>query len=175
MSDRRSAMWLICARATSGCVDSRPRKRTTRRTLWPSSRKRRAARARTCRSCSSVRGRRRSSFSSEVCSLFLLFLVLELAVVQDLAHWRLSVWGDFDEIELLPPGHLERLGDRQDADLLAVFVDHPYFRNAYLLVDAWSRWHGRALWNASRCRYELGTSRALCPPECKASSAPCPL
>jgi hypothetical protein len=61
----------IWSRATSGCVASRPRKRTSTFTLCPSSKNRRAARTRTCKSWSSVRGRSRTSLTSEICWFFL--------------------------------------------------------------------------------------------------------
>jgi len=70
MSATPAAIRPIWSRATSGCVASRPLKRTSTLTLCPSSRNLRAARTRTCRSWSSVRGRIRTSLTSDTCWFF---------------------------------------------------------------------------------------------------------
>ena len=63
-------------------------------------------------------------------------LVLELAVVHDLADRRSGVRGYFDEIEIGIRGDAECIFDAHDAYLLATGSDQSDFRYANALVDA---------------------------------------
>ena len=63
-------------------------------------------------------------------------LVLELAVVHDLADRRPGVWGYFDEIEIGVRGDAECIFDAHDAYLLTARSDQADFRYANALVDA---------------------------------------
>jgi hypothetical protein len=67
--------------------------------------------------------------------LFLL-LVFILAVVEDLAHGRIGVGRNLDEIEPGLLGALERLADGDDADLAAVGVDQADLVGTDLFIDA---------------------------------------
>ena len=62
--------------------------------------------------------------------LFLLLLEDVLPVVHDLADRRVGGRGDLDQIEILFAGHVLRLLQRDDADLSALGVDQPDFRDA---------------------------------------------
>src|SRR3546814_8343117 len=79
-----------------------------------------------------------SDWSSDVCSsdLPLLLLVLVLSVVEDLADRRVDVGRYLDEIEPDRLGLGERLPNRNDADLLAVFVDEAHPRHLDQVVYA---------------------------------------
>src|ERR1700730_2452737 len=68
----------------------------------------------------------------------LLFLVFELAEIEDLDHRRVSIGGDLDEIEACLEGALQGLAARHDADHLAALIDKADARHADLLVDAWT-------------------------------------
>jgi hypothetical protein len=68
--------------------------------------------------------------------LFLLLLVFEFSEIEDLADGRLGSRGDFDQIETRGLRDFNRLRGRNDAALLASFVDQKDLWNAYLLVDA---------------------------------------
>ena len=63
-------------------------------------------------------------------------LVLELAVVHDLAHRRFGLWGYFDEVEIGIRCHAEGVFDAHDAHLLPGGSDQSDFRYADALVDA---------------------------------------
>src|SRR5262249_23124524 len=63
-------------------------------------------------------------------------LVAVLAVVHDPADGRPLLGGHLDQIELCLAGHLQRLGGRDDAQLLPVDPDEPNRADADLLVDA---------------------------------------
>ncbi|GAB3228074.1 hypothetical protein GCM10027535_33240 [Mycolicibacterium hippocampi] len=63
-------------------------------------------------------------------------LVLELAVVHDLADWRLGVRCYFDEIEIGVRGDAECIFDAHDAYLFTARSDQANFRYADALVDA---------------------------------------
>src|SRR5262249_8455769 len=67
--------------------------------------------------------------------LLLLLLVLELAEVEDLAHRRISVWGDFHQIEAGIGSHRQCLVALHDSHHLAAFVDEAKGHHADLLVD----------------------------------------
>jgi hypothetical protein len=62
-------------------------------------------------------------------------LVAELAVVEDLAHWRPFVGGHLDQVELSFAGHLQGLGGRDDPELFSVDPDQADRTDADLLVD----------------------------------------
>ena len=64
-------------------------------------------------------------------------LVLELAVVHELADRRPGVRGDLDEIEIGLLCHPQGLSDGDDADLLTGCSDKANFGNADPVVDAW--------------------------------------
>ena len=64
-------------------------------------------------------------------------LVLELPVVHELDDRRAGVRGDLDEIEIDLLGQAQRLGDRDDADLLPFGSDKSDLGNADPVVDAW--------------------------------------
>lgn len=63
-------------------------------------------------------------------------LVLELAVVHELADRRACGRRDLDQVEVVLLRELKRLGKRHDADLLAAGTDKPYLGNANPVVDA---------------------------------------
>ena len=63
-------------------------------------------------------------------------LVLELAVVHDLADRRFGVRGYFDEVEIGIRGDAECVFDAHDAYLLTTRSDQADFRYANALVDA---------------------------------------
>ena len=63
-------------------------------------------------------------------------LVLELAVVHELADGRARGRRDLDEVEIVLAGELHRLLDADDADLLAVGPDQADLGDADALVDA---------------------------------------
>jgi hypothetical protein len=63
-------------------------------------------------------------------------LVLELAVVHDLANRRFGIWGYFDEIEIGVRGDAECIFDAHYAYLFTARSDQANFRYADALVDA---------------------------------------
>ena len=65
----------------------------------------------------------------------LLLLELELPVVEDLAHRRLGIGRDLDEVEIGLFGHHHRLADRHDADILAGGIDQAHFARVNAVVD----------------------------------------
>ena len=69
-------------------------------------------------------------------ALLLRRLVLELAVVHDLADRGLGGWCNFDEVEIGIRGDAECIFDAHDADLLAVRPDEPDLRYTDAVVDA---------------------------------------
>ena len=69
-------------------------------------------------------------------ALALFFFVEVAAVVLDTADGRDGVGRDFDQIEAALAGYFEGLKGRQDAELLAVFVDDADFACANPVVDA---------------------------------------
>ena len=64
-------------------------------------------------------------------------LVLELAVVHELADRRTCHRGDLDQIQVGFGGQFECLADRHDADLLALGTDEANLGYADPVVDAW--------------------------------------
>jgi hypothetical protein len=64
-------------------------------------------------------------------------LVLELAVVHELADRGAGLGRDLDEVELGLLGEPQGVLDTHDADLLAVRSDEPDLRHANPVVDAW--------------------------------------
>ena len=65
----------------------------------------------------------------------LFLLILELAIVHDLADGRPFAGGDLHEIQPRLPGQLHRLARRHDAKHGPFVVDHPNGRDPNLLVD----------------------------------------
>src|SRR6185437_3769659 len=63
-------------------------------------------------------------------------LVLELAVVHDLADRRLGVRGYFDKVEIGIRSDAEGVFDTHNAYLLATWSDQADFRDSNALVDA---------------------------------------
>src|SRR4051794_12402148 len=78
-------------------------------------------------------------------------LVLELAVVHELAHRWPGHRSDLDEIEVALLGQLQGLVDRDDADLLALRTDQPYLGDTDPVVDAGFCADG-ASWFGRTCR-----------------------
>src|SRR4029077_4801703 len=70
--------------------------------------------------------------------LFLLFFILELAVIEDLADRRIGIGPHLDKVETGIGRHLDRLIAPDNSDHLAVFVDEAHARHADLVVDAGS-------------------------------------
>ena len=66
-------------------------------------------------------------------------LVAELSVVHDLAHGRLCVWSDFNQIKTLAFRHALCLVCRHNAEHLTVCVKNAHRRNADLVVYASER------------------------------------
>ena len=66
----------------------------------------------------------------------LILLVLELAVVHDLAHGWLSVRGYLDEVKVSFVRKLACIIGTDNANLLTGRADETYFRNADAFVDA---------------------------------------
>ncbi|GAA1037147.1 hypothetical protein GCM10009557_49860 [Virgisporangium ochraceum] len=64
-------------------------------------------------------------------------LVLELAEVHELAHWGACHWRNLDQIQVDIGGQLQGALERDDAHLLTLRADQPYFACSDLLVDAW--------------------------------------
>ena len=112
---------------SSMCCSSRPRNRTLTSTLSLCSRNLRAWLTLVSTSWSPVLGRTRISLSFCWWTLLLValarLLVAQLAVVEDLADRRPLVGGHLDEVEVGLAGHLQGLGGRDDAQLLAVGAD----------------------------------------------------
>lgn len=69
------------------------------------------------------------------CMRFLGLLVLELAIIHDLAHRRLGLWSDLDEIDFKFFGFGEGLANRDDTNLLVIRANQTYFRYIDLAVD----------------------------------------
>lgn len=63
-------------------------------------------------------------------------LVVVLAPVDDLAHRRCGVRGDFYQIKLALLGNLQSFLAAQNAELLAVFVDDAQLRRPNLFIQA---------------------------------------
>ncbi len=63
-------------------------------------------------------------------------LVLELAVVHDLANRRFGIWSYFDKVEIGIRGDAEGVFDAHNAYLLATWSDQTDFRYSNALVDA---------------------------------------
>ena len=72
-------------------------------------------------------------------------LVLELAVVHELADGRTRHRGDLDEIQVGFGGEFQGLADRHDADLLALGADEAYLGDADPVVDPGFRADGTSL------------------------------
>jgi hypothetical protein len=66
---------------------------------------------------------------------FLLFLVLELAVVHDLTDRWIRARGNHHEVESESFGEVPRLASVEDAELFAVFADHTNIRSSDLAID----------------------------------------
>lgn len=66
-------------------------------------------------------------------SLFLFVFVL--AKIHDSTHGRTLVWCDLDQIQLGFLCSIQSLVGRHDSQLLALFRDHPDWRNTDLIVD----------------------------------------
>jgi hypothetical protein len=66
---------------------------------------------------------------------FLLRLVLEAAVIEDLGDGRLGIRGDFDEIKTGLGGNLQRAVDRYIAVVGTLVVDQLNFADSDFLVD----------------------------------------
>jgi len=66
----------------------------------------------------------------------LLLLILELAVIEQLADRRRRIGGDLDKIEPGLLGYDDRFRDRDGAFVGSVLVDQMNFASANLLVDA---------------------------------------
>ncbi|BBY76939.1 hypothetical protein MPRF_38380 [Mycolicibacterium parafortuitum] len=80
-------------------------------------------------------------------------LVLELAVVHDLAHRRLGIRGYFDKVEIGIRGDAECIFDAHDAYLFTARSDQADFRYADTLVDAGLSADGASL-DSSCCPQE---------------------
>ena len=64
-------------------------------------------------------------------------LVLVLAVVHELADWRLGHGGHLDKIEVGLRCESQGVLHSDDPDLLAIGADKPDLRNPDAVVDAW--------------------------------------
>src|SRR5882762_10687116 len=69
-------------------------------------------------------------------ALLLFLLVQEFPVVHDAANGGLSGGRDFNQVQVLFAGHLERFVGRQDPDLVAFVIDHADFARANAIVGA---------------------------------------
>src|ERR1700722_8965788 len=100
-------------------------------------------------------------------------LVLELAVVHDLANRRFGVWGYFDEVEICIRGDAQCVFDAHNAYLLTAWSDQADFGYADALVDA-----GLSADGASYVVLSETTPSALCsieqrgPAQSRAQSRP---
>ena len=63
-------------------------------------------------------------------------LIFVLADVEELADRRVGVGRDLDEVEADFGGLLDRFGGEQDAQILAIFIDHAHFGHGDELVEA---------------------------------------
>jgi hypothetical protein len=66
----------------------------------------------------------------------LLFLVLKLAVVHQLADWRLGLGRYLDQVNFGLIGHPDCFGDSDDADGFVVNSNQSDFGRCYFTVDA---------------------------------------
>jgi len=92
------------------------------------------------------------------------FLVLELAVVEDLADGRVGVRRNLDEVEIELAGDVECLGQRLDAELRAVWSDESDFAGSDAVVDPRLVGRRRDYWCSLRgkgcsSRLRMGRSR----------------
>ena len=120
------------------CCISRPRNSTLTCTLSLCSRNCLAWLILVSTSWSPVLGRTRISFSFCWCVFWCGLLglgVLELAVVHDLADGRPLLVGHLDQVQAGLAGHLQGLGRRDDAVLLALGPDQADGTDPDLLVD----------------------------------------
>src|SRR5206468_2760818 len=81
--------------------------------------------------------------------------VFVLPEIHDATHRRLGFRRDFDEVEFLLAGRLERRGDRHDAELLAVRAHDTHFPDTDAFVDT------DVLGLADRCGSSLAASRGV--------------
>ena len=61
-------------------------------------------------------------------------LIEKLAVVGDLADWRISRWRDLHQVQSLFASHFQRFEWLHDPELAALFVNHPDFASANPIV-----------------------------------------
>lgn len=73
----------------------------------------------------------------------LLVGIFQLAQIEDLAHRRFDIGGNFDEIEAGFFRHFQSLVGGHDADILSISPDQLNFGNADFTVRARSVLHGR--------------------------------
>ena len=96
------------------------------------------------RSCSPVRGRKRISLiSMTFCALrasrsFFCLSYWILAEIEKAADRRHGIRRDLDQIQVALVCQTQGIMDRQDAELVAFFVDDPHLAHPNLLVDAGS-------------------------------------
>ena len=79
--------------------------------------------------------------------------------VRDPTHWRICRTGDFDEVEAGVLCAAKRLVNRNDSNLLAVFIDNADLRHADLAIRARAGWDWR-----TRIKWSTGYGRL--PPYC---------
>ena len=77
-------------------------------------------------------------------------LVLELAVVHELADRRPGHRGDLDKVEVGLLGQPEGVLDADDADLLTIGSDQPHLGDADAVVDAGLSSNGFSSWLGGR-------------------------
>ena len=136
---------------SSGCCISRPRNMIVTLTLCPSPRNCSTLRVLVSKSPAPILGRYFISLTTTLVDFLPGFLrplrrlVLVLAVVHDPADGRVGLVGHLDEVELELPGHGEGLGQRLDADLVAVGSDEAHLAGADAVVDPGLVVGGRAM------------------------------
>jgi hypothetical protein len=69
-------------------------------------------------------------------ALFFLLLVEKFPIVHDAADRRLRGGGNFDQIQILTAGQLQRFVGRQDADLSTFIVDYADFAGSNAVVNS---------------------------------------
>jgi hypothetical protein len=79
---------------------------------------------------------RRAAAAFALLVRFLVLLVEKLAVIGDLANRRIRRGGNLHQIQPAFPGHAKRFKRLHDAELTAVFVNHPDFASSDAFVDA---------------------------------------
>lgn len=69
-------------------------------------------------------------------TLSLSLLIEKLAIVHNFADWRISIWRNFDQIQVDLLRLVQRLAQGHNANVMPVRVDQAYFSSADLSIDS---------------------------------------